>query len=74
MWPNVNKPVENPRLTALFAERRQADVPAARPVHARAKAAAGRVTIGRDGKVHSRPSGSGTGRPVRRVNRQKRRG
>lgn len=25
MWPNVNKPVENPRLTALFAERRQAD-------------------------------------------------
>ncbi len=51
-------------------ERRQADVQAARPAHVRAKAAAGRVTIGRDGKVKS----VGTGRPVRRVNRQKRRG
>ena len=51
-------------------ERRQAAVPADRPVRARAKAAAGRVTIGRDGKVKS----VGTGRPVRRVNRQKRRG
>ena len=51
-------------------ERRQAAVPADKPVRARAKAAAGRVTIGRDGKVKS----VGTGRPVRRVNRQKRRG
>ena len=66
------RPARMDRQGNALAERRPAPSPVAKPV--RPKADAGRVTIGRDGKLHSRPSAHGTGKPVRRIYRQKRRG
>ena len=59
---------------ALPERKKPVPQPAKAASATRQKARAGRVTIGRDGQVHSRPSGHGTGHPVHRVNRQKRRG
>ena len=49
-------------------ERRQVPVRTEKPGRDRPKASSDRVTIGRDGQVRSV-----VGRPVRRINRQKRR-
>jgi len=84
------RPAKLDRQGNALVERRVAAVSAAkpsRPAHSRPTGKvtigrdgqvhsrpSGKVTIGRDGKVVSRPSGHGTGRPVHRVNRQKRRG
>ena len=66
------RPTQLGRNGQPLPERRKAAVPAAspaRPHHSRPKAAAGRVTIGKDGQV--RPSA--IGKPVRRINRNKKR-
>ncbi len=77
------RPAKLDRQGNALVERRQAAIAApkpaarpARPAHSRSgsKKPQERITIGRDGKVVSRPAGHGTGRPVHRVNRQKRRG
>ena len=71
------RPARLDRQGNALAERRQAAVaakPAARPARPASSRPTGKVTIGRDGQIHSRPAARGTGRPVRRVNRQKRRG
>jgi ATP-dependent RNA helicase RhlE len=62
------RPAKVDRMGNAMPERRKAAVPAARPAHARQKTGPERVVIGRDGKV--RP---GTGKPVRRINRGKKR-
>lgn len=66
------RPTQLGRNGQPLPERRKAAVPAAspaRPHHSRPKAAAGRVTIGKDGQV--RPFA--IGKPVRRINRNKKR-
>ena len=71
------RPARLDRQGNALAERRQAAVaakPAARPARPASSRPTGKVTIGRDGQIHSRPAARGTGRPVRRVNRQKHRG
>ena len=71
------RPARLDRQGNALAERRQAAVaakPAARPARPASSRPTGKVTIGRDGQIHSRPAARGTGRPVHRVNRQKRRG
>ena len=65
------RPARLDRQGNAMAERRPAAVPAAKPARTRTKPVSGRVTIGKDGKVHSRPSA--TGRPVQRVNHRKHR-
>ena len=68
------RPARLDRQGNALAERRQAAVSAARPARPAHSRPSGKVTIGKDGKLHSRPSAHAAGRPVHRVNRQKRRG
>ena len=76
------RPAKLDRQGNALVERRVAAVSAAKPSRPAHSRPTGKVTIGRDGQVHSRPSGKvvsrhsthGTGRPVHRVNRSKRRG
>ena len=63
------RPAKVDRMGNAVQERRKAVIPAARAARSRPKAASGRVVIGRDGQIRQ-----GTGKPVRRINRQKHRG